>query len=139
LASMLNILEEQGELDNTLIVVTSANGMPFPRAKTTLYDWGTRMPLTIRWGNKIKGGRDVDDRVAHTDFAPTFLEAAGLDIPTEMTGKSLLPILMSEKEGEVEKERDHIFTATERHTWCRPEGATYPARAIRSKEYLYIR
>lgn len=46
---------------------------------------------------------------------------------------------MSEKEGEVEKERDHIFTATERHTWCRPEGATYPARAIRTKEYLYIR
>lgn len=139
LASMLKILEEQGELDNTLIVVTSDNGMPFPRAKTTLYDWGTRMPLAIRWGNKIKGGRVVDDLVSHTDFAPTFLEAAGLDIPTEMTGKSLLSILMSEKEGEVEKERDHIFTATERHTWCRPEGATYPARAIRSKEYLYIR
>src|SRR5690606_13258226 len=132
-------LEEQGELDNTLIVVTSDNGMPFPRAKTTLYDWGTRMPLAIRWGDKIKGGRVVDDLVSHTDFAPTFLEAAGLEVPSEMTGKSMLPILMSEKEGEAEKERKPIFTATESHTWCRPEGAIYPARAIRTTEYLYIR
>ncbi len=139
LASMMQILEENGELDNTLIVVTSDNGMPFPRAKTTLYDWGTRMPLAVRWGNQVKGGRVVDDMVSHIDFAPTFLEVAGIEVPTEMTGKSLLPILNSNKEGTVEKSRDHVFTATERHTWCRPNGATYPIRAIRTKEFLYIR
>ena len=49
LGRMIEALDEAGELDNTLIVVTSDNGMPFPRAKTTLYDWGTRMPLAIRW------------------------------------------------------------------------------------------
>jgi uncharacterized sulfatase len=139
LKSMLAKLEEIGELDNTLIVVTSDNGMPFPRAKTTLYDWGTRMPLAIRWGEKIPGGRVVDDLVCHTDFAPTFLEAAGLNVPPEMTGKSLLPILLTKKQGIVDPKRKRVFTATERHTWCRPNGATYPVRAIRTRDYLYMR
>ena len=52
LARMIRILEKSGELDNTLVVVTSDNGLPFPRAKTTLYDWGVRMPLAIRWGGR---------------------------------------------------------------------------------------
>lgn len=139
LASMIKKLEDIGELDNTIIVATSDNGMPFPRAKTTLYDWGVHMPLAIRWGDKIKGGRTIEDFVSHTDFAPTFLEAAGIAIPKEMTGKSLFSVLLSEKEGMVDSSRDRVFTATERHTWCRPDGATYPVRAIRTKEYLYIR
>jgi len=138
LASMLVKLEEIGELDNTIVVVTSDNGMPFPRAKTTLYDWGVRMPLSICWGDKMKGGRVVDDLVSHTDFAPTFLEVAGIPVPEEMTGKSLLSILLSDKEGIVDVSRDRIFTATERHTWCRPDGATYPVRAIRTRDYLYM-
>ena len=139
LAGMLETLEETGELDNTLIIVTSDNGMPFPRAKVNLYDLGVRMPLAICWGDKIKGGRIVDDLVSHTDFAPTILEAAGLPIPPEMTGKSLMPILLSQQEGIVEPERNQVFSALERHTWCRPEGATYPIRSIRTREYLYIR
>lgn len=138
LQSVLVKLEEIDELDNTLVVVTSDNGMPFPRAKTTLYDWGVRMPLAIRWGDKMKEGRVVDDLVSHTDFAPTFLQVAGIPIPDEMTGKSLLPILLSDQEGIVETHRDRIFTATERHTWCRPDGATYPVRAIRTRDYLYM-
>lgn len=139
LTQILQKLEEIGELDNTLIVVTSDNGMAFPRAKTTLYDWGVRMPLAVMWANKIKGGRVIDDMVSHTDFAPTFLEAAGLTIPKEMTGKSLLPILLSQKQGTVDPKRNRVFTAIERHTICRPDNGTYPSRAIRTKDYLYIR
>jgi len=139
LAGMIYELEQAGELENTIVIVTSDNGMPFPRAKVNLYDWGTHMPLAIRWGEKVKSGRTVDDLVSLTDLAPTILEAVGLEIPSEMTGKSLIPILTSEKEGVVEPARDRIFTALERHTYCRPEGATYPARAIRTHEYLYIR
>lgn len=138
LNSMLVILEEMGELDNTLVVATSDNGMPFPRAKTTLYDWGVRMPLAIRWGKKVPKGRIVDNLVSHTDFAPTFLQAAGIDVPTEMTGQSLLPILYSQDAGEVGQAREQIVTAIERHTWCRPGGATYPVRAIRTKDYLFM-
>ena len=139
LASTLEVLEERGELDNTLVVVTSDNGMPFPRAKVNLYDWGTRMPLAIRWGKEVPAGRTIDDFVSHTDFAPSFLEAAGVDIPNVITGRSLLSMLRSESSGRVEEARDHVYTALERHTYCRPDGATYPARALRTYDYLYIR
>ncbi len=139
LARMLASLEQAGELDNTLIVVTSDNGMPFPRAKTTLYDWGVRMPLAIRWGQRVPGGRVVDDFVSHTDFAPTFLAAAGLAPPAAMTGRSLLDVLFSGEQGRVDASRDKVFTAIERHTWCRPKGVPYPSRAIRTHDYLYIR
>ncbi len=139
LAGMLYELEQAGELDNTIIIVTSDNGMPFPRAKVNLYDWGTHMPLAIRWGEKVKSGRKINDLVSLTDLAPTILEAVGLEIPPEMTGKSLIPMLTSDKEGIVEPSRDRIFTGMERHTYCRPAGATYPSRAIRTHNYLYIR
>lgn len=139
LAGMISELERIGELENTIIIVTSDNGMPFPRAKVNLYDWGTHMPLAIRWGKNIKGGRKVDDMVSLTDLAPTILEAVGIDIPPAMTGHSLLSILKSGKEGIVETSRDRVFTGLERHTWCRPDGATYPSRAIRTRDFLYIR
>ena len=78
IGEMLELIEQAGQLDNTLVVITSDNGMPFPRAKANLYDLGTRMPLAIRWPKQVPGGRTVDDFVNLTDLAPTFLEAAGL-------------------------------------------------------------
>ena len=139
LGAMLKIIEDAGQLDNTIVVVTSDNGMPFPRAKATLYDLGVRMPLAISWKRKIPGGRKVDDFVSLTDLAPTFLEAAGIAPPDRMTGKSLLPILRSSKAGNIDSIRDCVFTARERHAWCRIEGTGYPSRMIRTDEYLYIR
>ncbi len=103
-------LEKTGELENTIVVFTSDNGMPFPRAKVNLYDAGTRMPLAIRWGKLAPGGRVVDDFVSHTDFAVTFLEAAGLPALARSTGKSLLPLLKSTKSGRIDPKRDHIVT-----------------------------
>ena len=87
---MLDLLEERGELDDTIVVVTSDNGMAFPRAKATVYEYGAHMPLAIRWGARVAPGRTVEDFVSHRDFAPTFLEAAGLPIPADMTGRSLM-------------------------------------------------
>ena len=138
LGDMIDQLEEIGELDNTIVVVTSDNGMPFPRCKTTLYDWGVRMPMAIRW-HKIPPNRSIDDFVLLTDLAPTFLEIAGLPVPEQMTGKSLLPMLTSSRQGRIESSRNHVVTAVERHTWCRPQGGTYPSRAIRNYKFLYIR
>lgn len=138
LGQMLQQLEAVGELDDTIVIVTSDNGMPFPRCKTTLYDLGTRMPMAIRW-NQIPPDRRIDDFVLLTDLAPTILAAAGLQPPTQMTGKSLLPMLTSTEQGRIEPTRNHVVTAVERHTWCRPNGATYPSRAIRNYDYLYIR
>ena len=139
LGAILAVIEKAGELNNTLVVVTSDNGMPFPRAKTNLYDSGTRMPLAISWPASIPAGRVIDDFTSHTDFAPTFLEAAGLRAPEVMTGRSLLPMLKSNKSGHVESSRDRVFTGRERHTNMRSGGVGYPMRAVRTREFLYIR
>ncbi|MEZ5353357.1 MAG: sulfatase [Bryobacteraceae bacterium] len=135
LARMLAALERADELDNTIVVVTSDNGMPFPRSKVNLYDRGVHMPLAIRWGRRFSGGAGNDSFVSHIDFAPTFLEAAGVRPPETVAGRSLIPLL----EGKAEAERDCAFTALERHTMCRPDGATYPIRAIHTARYAYLR
>ena len=135
---MIARLEEIGELDNTLVVVTSDNGMPFPRAKANLYDFGTRMPHAVRWGDRVPAGREVSDFISFIDFAPTFLEAAGLEIPETMSGKSFLDVLESSSSGRVDESRDSVCTGRERHAWCR-EGLGYPIRALRTDAHLYIR
>lgn len=130
---ILELLEKSGQLENTIVVMTSDNGMPFPRCKATLYDTGTRVPLVIRWGSNLKGGRTVDDFVSLTDLAPSFLEAAGHPVPTGMTGRTLLPILHSGESGQVEPARTHVLTGMERHVFPNP------SRAIRTRDFLYIR
>lgn len=139
LGKMLDHLEQRDLLENTLIVVTSDNGMPFPRAKTTLYDHGVRMPLAVRWGAEVPGKRTIHDFVSLTDFAPTFLQAAGVEVPVQMTGQSLLPVLTSNASGVTQSGRSQVVTAIERHVWARPGGVGYPRRALRTRDWLYIR
>ncbi|MBZ0258923.1 sulfatase, partial [bacterium] len=102
LMRMLNLLKERGELDNTLVIVTSDNGMPFPGAKATLYEYGIHMPLAIRWPAGMKGGRKIDDFVPFIDFAPTLLEAAGVEVPNGVMGRSFLDVLASNQSGQVD-------------------------------------
>ena len=130
---LLNLLEEKGELDNTIVVMTSDNGMPFPRAKANLYDYGTRMPLAIRWPRSIDAGTVVDAFISFTDFAPTFLEAAGIEPDPGMSGHSLWPILKGEEIGPV-----YAFTERERHANVRKGNLSYPMRAMRDERFLYI-
>lgn len=136
----LKLLEKAGKLENTIVVMTGDHGMPFPRHKTQLYDSGTHVPLAIRWGKRVPGGRRVSDLVSLTDLAPTFLEACGVEIPKQMTGQSLLPILTSEESGRVDKSRDYVIVGRERHTQCqeKPNPGGYPTRAIRTDDFLYI-
>ena len=139
-AAAVSLLEEIGELDNTLIVMTGDNGMPFPRCKSNIYDMGVHEPLAIRWGDVVKGGREVYDFTSFADFAPTFLAAAGVRIPETMSGRSLLPILESDKNGWIMPERDHVLFGKERHTPAQrsPSMGGYPCRGIRTDDYLYI-
>jgi arylsulfatase A-like enzyme len=138
---MLAQLEEMGELDNTIVVITSDNGMPFPRAKANLYDAGTRVPLAILWPQGARGDRVLEDFVSLTDLAPTFLEAAGVPIPEEMTGRSLLGLLQAKKSGRVDPSRSFVLTGKERHVPCQeaPDSGGTPMRSIRTFDYLYIR
>lgn len=139
LGQALALMEKAGRLDNTLVVITSDNGMPFPRAKTNLYDYGVRMPLVVSWRAKVKGGRVIDDFLSHTDFAPTFLEACGLAPGKDMTGRSFLDVLLSDRQGRVDPRRDHVVFGRERHTTGAAGRVGYPMRAIRTHDHLYIK
>jgi arylsulfatase A-like enzyme len=139
LARVLKKLEEIGELDNTFIMVTSDHGMPFPRVKGQIYEEGFHIPLAVRWGRNIAGGRVVDDFINTRDFAPTFMELAGLKPAPAMTGKSFLDVLRSGKSGWVDTSRNVMLIAKERHDIGRPNDWGYPVRAIRTPEYLYVR
>ena len=137
-------LEKTGELDNTLIVMTGDNGWPFPRCKATCYETGTHQPLVVRWGKRVKGSRTVDDFVSLADLAPTFLDAAGLVPPQEMTARSFLKVLLSEESGLVDPARDHVLTGMERHVANgRVDGDAhevgYPMRTIITTDFQYIR
>ncbi|MFO0943517.1 MAG: sulfatase [Pirellulales bacterium] len=132
-------LEEKGELENTMIVVSGDHGAPgFPHGKCNLYDFGSSVSLAIRW-SKMQGGRVVDDLVSLPDLAPTFLELAGVERPAQMTGKSLVNLLKSNRPGIIEPERDAVYIGRERHVEnARADFMPYPQRAIRTRDYLYI-
>ncbi len=139
LGRLVKRLEDTGELDNTLIVVSGDHGAPgFPHGKCNLYDFGASVPLAIQWGG-ARGGRVVDDLVSLTDLAPTFLEVAGVAVPDNMTGKSLVNVLQSDRSGQVDPARDAVFIGRERHVEnARADYAPYPQRAIRTHDFLYI-
>ena len=137
---LLEMLEKTGELDNTLVVISGDNGLPFPRCKSNLYDMGTNVPLAVCWPEAVKGGRVVKDFISLTDLAPTFLDAAGLEPTGQMTARSFLNILTSSKSGRMDPKRDHVLTGKERHVVCQETGTGgYPMRAIRTHDFLYIR
>lgn len=144
LQRMLEKLEELGELDNTLVIVTADNGMPFPRIKGQVYEYSNHMPLAVMWPDGIKNpGRVVNDFVNFVDFTPTYLELAGL-IAEEagmqpVSGKSLTDIFFSEKEGSVADDRDFVLVGKERHDVGRPDDQGYPVRGILKGDYLYLR
>jgi N-sulfoglucosamine sulfohydrolase len=133
----LEVLQAAGEMENTLIVISSDHGMPFPRVKGQIYEDGFHLPLAMRWGRGIKPGRVVDDFINVRDFAPTYMELAGLKPHAQMTGRSLVKLLQSDKSGWVEPDRNVMLVGKERHDLGRPHDWGYPVRAIRTPEFLY--
>ncbi|QDT13929.1 sulfatase [Planctomycetes bacterium K23_9] len=141
LGVIIEELKRIGQYDNTILVVSGDHGVPgVTRGKCHLYDFGTKVPLAIRWpGGITKTGRVVDDFVTLPDLAPTFLELGGVDAPANMTARSLVDILKSESEGQVDPARDAVFTGRERHVAAaRTDNKPFPQRAIRTDDYLYI-
>ncbi|MCH5372367.1 MAG: sulfatase-like hydrolase/transferase, partial [Planctomycetes bacterium] len=138
---MLDMLDDAGELDNTLVIVTSDNGMSFPRAKANLYEDGIHMPLAIAWPAAVPGGRESDDLVNLIDLTATIYEATGVKPPEEpaIAGSSLMRLLMSDRSGIIEPAREAIFSGRERHSSSRFNSLGYPQRCIRTQQFLYIR
>jgi len=138
IGEMVEELESRGLKENTLIVITSDNGMPLPRSKATLYDHGVRMPLIIHWNAWVKGNRVITNPVSLIDLAPTFLDLAGIEVPDQMTGQRMKNLLFSERSGFIDGEREFVITAFEKHTLCRPDSMGFPRRAIHTEDWTYI-
>ena len=142
--SLIEALAAAGETQNTLVVVTSDNGMPFPRVKGHTIDMAHRMPFVACWPDGIaKPGRRVADFISFIDLAPTFLELFGVDGPgrgmSPITGRSFADVL----QGKPAEERRFVIIGRERNdVLCRPgapAGLGYPVRAIREGDLLYVR
>ncbi len=126
---ILKLLNDHGLTENTIVIMTSDNGMPFPRAKSTLYEPGILVPLIIKWPGKIAAGAITETLVNLMDLTPTWLELAGVKVPTEMEGHSLLPVLHDK---EITEKRDYIFIERNWHdNWD-------PMRGVVSKRYKLI-
>lgn len=91
--ALLDLLERHQVTDNTLVMIVSEQGSAFPFAKWTCYELGLTSGLVARWPGKIEPGTKSDALVEYVDVAPTFLEAAGVDVPATMDGKSFLEVL----------------------------------------------
>lgn len=123
-------LDRQGVLENTIILVLSDNGRPFPRSKTRLIDSGIKSPLIVKWPEGIsKAGSISESMLSSIDLAPTFLELAGLVPPDSFQGKSFRAVL----ENPGLPFRNFVFAE---HNWHDHEAH---ARMVRTKNYLYIK
>jgi arylsulfatase A-like enzyme len=93
---LLDYLDDQGLAENTLIIFASDQGFYLGEHgwfdKRWMYEESFRTPLLVKWPGKIKAGSVNNDIVSNLDFAETFLNAAGVAIPEDMQGRSLLPI-----------------------------------------------
>ncbi len=143
LGLILDDLEKRGELDRTLIIVTSDNGMPFPRVKGSTYEDANHLPMAARWPAGIKNpGRKVSDYISFADFAPTFLEVAGVKWPDRglapTSGRSLTDIFRSGIDGRSNPARDHTLIGRERNDLGRPGDLGYPIRGIVKDGLAYL-
>ncbi|MFI3289308.1 MAG: sulfatase [Rikenellaceae bacterium] len=137
----IKALEESGKLDNTIVIVTSDHGMPFPRIKGQIYDEGFHVPFIVYWKGVVKAGRSVDDFIGFHDVAPTLMEIAGMEPDAQMSGDSFLDVIKSKKSGTIDKTRDHEILFKERHDIGRASedgvNLAYPVRGIRTAKYMY--
>ena len=127
--AVLNALDEHDVADDTLVVLTTDHGLPFPGAKASLLDRGIGVLLIIRGPGGFHGGRVTDALVSQIDIYPTLCELAGVEPPPFVQGRSLLPVVRRE----VPEINDEIFAELTYH------AAYDPQRAIRTRRHKYVR
>jgi len=135
-AQAVAVLEKAGELDHTVVIYTSDNGWQMPRGLANCYDSGSRVPLAIRWGKTLAAGRKVEAFVNIADLGPTFLELAGLTPPPVMSMHSIRNLMLGKPDA---FQRDAVFIERERHANVRKDNRSYPIRAVRTRDFLYLR
>ena len=122
-------LEKQGVLDNTIIIIMSDNGRPFPRSKTRVYDSGMKTPFIVKWNDGLpQKGVVSSSLVSVIDIAPTLLELSGAKMLLSFQGRSFAPILKNP----ARKFRNYVFSE---HNWHDHEALE---RMVRTQNYMYV-
>ncbi|MCP4639118.1 MAG: sulfatase [bacterium] len=130
LGLLLDLLERTGKASNTLVVYLGDHGAPFTRSKTTCYEAGVQVPFVVRWPGRTAAGRANDGFASTVDLLPTVAEAAGLDLPAPVAGRSLVPLL----EGRTVEWRSTLCTEYTSHG----RKNYFPRRAIRDDRFKLI-
>jgi arylsulfatase A-like enzyme len=125
--TILEMLEEEGLLEETVVIFFADNGRGFPRDKRWVYDGGIHEPLIVRWPDRQQGGTRSSELVSFIDFAPTTLALAGIDVPDHMPGRIFLGPRSEPEAQYVHAQADRMDEAPDR------------IRAVRDKRYKYIR
>ncbi len=129
IGEVIEYLHEEGTLENTILIFFGDNGMPFPRAKTTMYDSGIHTPLVVQWPERIHGGKVCRELVSLVDIVPTLLDLFGIEKPEEIEGISFAPQLKDP----YTKGQEYIFAEKNWH------DLDDHSRAVRDHRFKYIR
>lgn len=127
--AVLHGLDEEGLADNTILVLTTDHGLPFPGAKGSLSDRGLGVMLIVRGPGGFYGGHVSDALISQVDLYPTLLEIAGAQVPEETHGRSLLPLVRRQSR----HVRGELFAELTYH------AAYDPQRAIRTDRHKLVR
>jgi len=125
---IMDLLASQGNSNDTMVLFTGDNGMPFPRAKGTLYEAGIHVPMIAWMPGKIAAGSVKRETIGHVDFASTWLNAAGIEQSKKMQGRSFLPLLLNQPY----KARTEVFSERNWH------DTFDPMRSIRTDRHKFI-
>ena len=125
---IIRALDSTSFMEDTIFIYTTDHGIPFPRAKSTLYDPGLEISLIIRWPAFISKPKICHEMISNVDLLPTLLEIVDIPIPKEVQGKSLLSLIKEDKYNS----REEIYAEKTYH------NAYDPIRCIRTSRYKYI-
>jgi len=129
IGQVLDCLENSPLAKNTLVIIATDHGIPFPRMKCNLTDAGIGVLLMIRGPGGFNGGKVVDAMVSHIDIFPTICELLDIEKPSWLQGVSIVPLIRGEKE----TVRDEVFAGVNYH------AAYEPQRCVRTERWKYIR
>ena len=130
IGDLLDVLEESGKADNTLVIYLSDHGADLLRGKVSVYEGGLRVPLIISWPGKMQAGQVREELVSAIDLFPTILEATGVSVQSELPGRSLLPLLR----GEEPVWREYLFAENHLNGLMNYN----PQRVVRDSQYKLI-
>lgn len=127
---ILKTLEDTGQAENTLVMLSTEQGWQFSGGKWTNWDLGVHTGLIAKWANKIKPDTETEALVQFADITPTFIDVAGGEKVSNLSGSSFLEVLYGTKE----EHREYVYCM---HNNI-PEGDPYPIRTVISEDYHYI-